>query len=183
MLLEKGKLLVAKPSILGDIAFTRTVIFLAEHSNEGSLGFILNKPLNYTLQDLLPEIEVSFVIYNGGPVEQDNLYFIHTIPEIIPNSIEIADGIFWGADFEDTKLLLNQGKITKNEIRFFLGYSGWSSNQLQQEINDDAWVITQNNFKKKLFSTPSSQLWKNKMETFDDDLKLFANAPENPNLN
>ena len=90
---KKGHLLIAEPSTLGDVSFNRSVVLLAEHNDEGSIGFILNKPLNYTINDLLPEIEASFKIYNGGPVEQDNLYFIHNIPEIIPNSIEISNGI------------------------------------------------------------------------------------------
>ena len=109
---KKGHLLIAEPSILGDVSFNRSVVLLAEHNDEGSIGFILNKPLNYTINDLIPEIEASFKIYNGGPVEQDNLYFIHNIPDIIPNSVEISNGIYWGGDFETTKQL-----ITKEELR------------------------------------------------------------------
>ena len=90
---QKGHLLIAEPSILGDVSFTRSVILLTEHNaTEGSIGFILNKPLNYTINDLIIDIDASFEIYNGGPVEQDNLYFIHTIPDLIPNSIEISKG-------------------------------------------------------------------------------------------
>jgi len=74
---KKGHLLIAEPSILGDVSFNRSVILLADHNEEGSIGFILNKPLDYTINDLIPEIEGAFKIYNGGPVEQDNLYFIH----------------------------------------------------------------------------------------------------------
>ena len=89
-------MLIAEPSMLGDVSFNRSVVLLAEHNSDGSVGFILNKPLSYTINDLLPEIEATFKIYNGGPVEQDNLYFIHNIPEIIPNSVEISNGIYWG---------------------------------------------------------------------------------------
>ena len=112
--LQKGQLLIAEPSIIGDLSFNRSVILLADHNEEGSVGFILNKPLEYTITDLIPEIEASFLIYNGGPVEQDNLYFIHTVPELITNSIEISSGIFWGGDFELTK------KITKRELATLL---------------------------------------------------------------
>ena len=154
---KKGHLLIAEPSILGDVSFNRSVVLLAEHNDEGSIGFILNKPLNYTINDLLPEIEASFKIYNGGPVEQDNLYFIHNIPEIIPNSVEISNGIYWGGDFETTKQLINEGKITKNHIRFFLGYSGWSVNQLEMEMQENAWIVTENTSKNKLLSKRSSE--------------------------
>ena len=101
---KKGHLLIAEPSILGDVSFNRSVVLLAEHNDEGSIGFILNKPLSYTINDLIPEIDASFKIYNGGPVEQDNLYFIHNIPEVIPNSVEISNGIYWGGDFARKRL-------------------------------------------------------------------------------
>ena len=101
--LQKGQLLIAEPSIIGDLSFNRSVILLADHNQDGSVGFILNKPLKYTIKDLLPEIEAKFKIYNGGPVEQDNLYFIHNVPELIPNSIEISNGIFWGGNFKKFK--------------------------------------------------------------------------------
>ncbi|HEY0091091.1 MAG TPA: YqgE/AlgH family protein, partial [Flavobacterium sp.] len=131
--LKKGQLLVAEPSILGDLSFNRSVILLADHNSEGSVGFIINKPLRYTINDLVPEVEANFKIYNGGPVEQDNLYFIHNVPELIPDSIEISSGIFWGGDFELTKNLINEGRIKKDNIRFFLGYTGWDSQQLENE--------------------------------------------------
>ncbi len=85
--LQKGHLLIAEPSIIGDLSFNRSIILIADHNPEGSIGFILNKPLDFTLQDLIPEIEIPFEVYNGGPVEQDNLYYIHKTPELIPNSI------------------------------------------------------------------------------------------------
>ena len=89
----KGKLLIAEPSLTGDVSFNRSVVLLAEHSTEGSVGFILNKPLEYQINDLVTEIELPFLVYNGGPVEQDNLYFIHKVPHLIDNSVEISDGI------------------------------------------------------------------------------------------
>ena len=180
---KKGYLLIAEPSTLGDVSFNRSVVLLAEHNDEGSIGFILNKPLNYTINDLLPEIEASFKIYNGGPVEQDNLYFIHNIPEIIPNSIEISNGIYWGGDFETTKHLINTGEINKNNIRFFLGYSGWSVNQLEMEMQENAWIVSENSLKKKLLSKSSNQFWKEKIIEQGGEYVLFSNAPENPALN
>src|SRR5210317_785774 len=118
---KKGKLLIAEPSLTGDVSFNRSVVLLAEHNEEGSVGFILNKPLNYSMNDLVEEIEIPFPVYNGGPVEQDNLYFIHKVPDLIPQSVEISDGIYWGGDFEITVTLVNSGKINQKDIRFFLG--------------------------------------------------------------
>ncbi len=181
--LEKGQLLIAEPSIIGDLSFNRSVILLADHNHEGSVGFILNKPLDYTISDLIPEIEASFKIYNGGPVEQDNLYFIHTIPELITGSIEISNGIFWGGDFELTRSLINEGKINKENIRFFLGYTGWSANQLESELKENSWIMIANNYKSTILSKSSSQFWKEKIIELGGDYLIWSNAPENPILN
>jgi putative transcriptional regulator len=181
--LEKGHLLVAEPSIIGDLSFNRSVILLAEHNSEGSVGFILNKPLSYTINNLLPEIIVAFKIYNGGPVEQDNLYFIHNVPELITDSIEISNGIFWGGNFELTKNLINEGKIDKNNIRFFLGYTGWDANQLESEMQSNSWIVSKNSHKNKIISKSSAHFWKEKILELGGDYLLWSNAPENPTLN
>lgn len=181
--LQKGKLLIAEPSIIGDLSFNRSVILLADHNHEGSVGFILNKPLEYTINDLIPDIEASFEIYNGGPVEQDNLYFIHTIPKLITGSIEISNGIFWGGDFDLTKSLINDGRINKENIRFFLGYTGWSANQLENELKENSWIMTSNNYESAILSKSSTQFWKEKIMELGGEYVIWSNAPENPILN
>lgn len=181
--IKKGHLLIAEPSILGDLSFNRSVILLADHNNEGSVGFILNKPLDYTLKDLVPEIESSFTIYNGGPVEQDNLYFIHSIPDLIPDSVEISNGIYWGGDFEKTRDLINSGEINKDNIRFFLGYTGWDANQLEVEMNSNSWILIENSYKQKILQKSSSNFWKEKIMELGGEYLIWSNAPENPMLN
>ncbi|WP_196893669.1 YqgE/AlgH family protein [Aureivirga marina] len=179
----KGNLLIAEPSILNDSSFNRTVILLTEHNaNEGSVGFILNKPTKYTIKDLIPNIESTFKIYNGGPVEQENLYFIHKIPNLIPNSIEVADGIYWGGDFKIVSTLLNENKIGTEDIRFFLGYSGWASSQLIEEIKIDSWVVVENKYP-NIFNVDDSIIWKNQILKLGGDYAIWANAPSNPSLN
>jgi len=181
--LEKGQLLIAEPSIIGDISFNRSVILLADHTDEGSVGFILNKPLEYTINDLIPDVEASFKVYNGGPVEQDNLYFIHTIPELITGSIAISNGVFWGGDFELTKFLINEKKINKENIRFFLGYTGWSANQLKSELQSNSWIVFKNTYKSSILSKSSSQFWKEKIIELGGEYLIWSNAPDNPILN
>ena len=181
--LIKGQLLISEPSILGDLSFNRSVILLADHDKEGSVGFIINKPLKYTINDLLPEVNANFKIYNGGPVEQDNLYFIHNIPDLIPNSIEISNGIYWGGDFESTKELINNGTINKGNIRFFLGYTGWSENQLETEMNANSWIVTANNYKNKIIGKSTTNFWKEQIMELGGDYLIWSNAPENPYLN
>lgn len=181
--LEKGILLIAEPSITGDLSFNRSVVLLADHNKEGSVGFILNKPLEYSIQDLIPEIKAKFKIYNGGPVEQDNLYFIHNIPNLIPNSVEISNGIYWGGDFESTKELINEGKIKKTNIRFFLGYTGWEAHQLEKEMEANSWIISPNAYENKIIGKSSTHFWKEKILELGGDYVIWSNAPENPALN
>ena len=181
--LIKGQLLISEPSIIGDLSFNRSVILLADHDKEGSVGFIINKPLKYTINDLLPEVNANFKIYNGGPVEQDNLYFIHNIPDLIPNSIEISNGIYWGGDFESTKELINNGTIQKGNIRFFLGYTGWSEKQLETEMNANSWIVTTNNYKNKIIGKSTTNFWKEQIMELGGEYLIWSNAPENPYLN
>lgn len=180
---SKGVLLVAKPSSLGDPNFNRSVVFITDENPSGFVGFILNKPLQYSLQDLIPHILSDFTIYHGGPVEEDNIYFIHKRPDLIPDSVEISKGIFWGANFEIVTNLLNLNQIASDEIRFFLGYSGWGLNQLYEEIALNSWVVEKNKYGNNLLSKDETTFWKEKMLEFGGEYPLWANAPENPDFN
>jgi putative transcriptional regulator len=181
--LKKGLLLIAEPSIIGDLSFNRSVILLADHNQEGSVGFIINKPLKYTINDLVPDVEANFKIYNGGPVEQDNLYFIHNIPHLITNSVEISNGIFWGGDFELTKNLINTGQVKKDNIRFFLGYTGWEAQQLENEMKSNSWILSENLYENKIIGKSTAEFWKEKILELGGDYIIWSNAPENPMLN
>ena len=116
----QGNLLVAKPLFFNDKNFSRSVILLANHQNSGSLGFILNKPINIYLNKIIPIINQKFNIYFGGPVERDNLFFIHNSANLIPNSIKIDKNLFWGGDFDCTIKLINSKKYVLNIYDFFL---------------------------------------------------------------
>jgi putative transcriptional regulator len=183
MILEKGKILIAEPSIIGDISFNRSIILLVEHGNNGSIGFILNKPMNLNISDLIPEIESNLKIYNGGPVQQDNLYFVHKISDLIPESIMISEGLYWSGNFEYVLKLIKKGKINKNDIRFFLGYSGWDSNQLNDELNNNTWILSENSHNKNIITAVDEVFWKNKMLDLGGEYSLWSNAPEHPSHN
>ncbi|NKI26878.1 YqgE/AlgH family protein [Arenibacter sp. 6A1] len=180
---KKGTLLIAEPTLYGDVSFNRSIVLLAEHGEEGSIGFILNKPLDYTINDLVKEIDIPFKVYNGGPVEQDNLYFIHKVPHLIENSIEISDGIFWGGDFGSIVDLINQNIIGEDDIRFFLGYSGWSSLQLNEELSSKSWIVVENVYESNIIQKSPNAFWKEKMVELGGNYLIWSNAPENPNLN
>ncbi|MBT8263334.1 MAG: YqgE/AlgH family protein [Bacteroidia bacterium] len=180
---DKGVLLVAEPSIIGDVSFNRSVVLLAEYNESGSVGFILNKPLKYKLKDFIPEISSDLEVYNGGPVEQDNLYFIHKVPELIPDSVEISNGIYWGGDFNAIMGLLKEDVLKKEQIRFFLGYSGWSNEQLESELEVHSWVVVPNIYENKILGKSNNNFWKEKMLEFGGDYLIWSNAPEDPTYN
>jgi len=179
---HKGRLLIAEPSILNDRSFNRSVVLLTEHSRDNSIGFILNKPLTFTLRDLMPEIDCDFTIYQGGPVEQDNLYYIHQLPDKIPDSIEIGKGMYWGGNFNSLATLLNDKEIDRSSIRFFLGYSGWASEQLNDEMTTNSWFCIENNYS-NILKEENNSFWKKHLLEFGGKYKLWANAPSNPTLN
>lgn len=181
---HRGDVLVSEPSTIGDLTFNRSVILLAHLDAEGIVGFILNKPLDINLGELIPEIEENFKIFNGGPVEQENLYFIHNVPHLILESVEIKEGIYWGGSFETIVELINTRQITSANIKFFLGYSGWDPSQLESEIDMNTWVIDyETKANDILNSLKYGQFWQEKMKKLGGDYLIWSNAPENPNYN
>src|SRR5690554_6599831 len=181
--IQKGKLLLSEPSMLLDTIFGRSVIFLTEYNDQGAVGFIINKPIEHNLSDLIPDIKTALPVYKGGPVEQDSLFFIHNQPDLIPYATEVSEGIFWGGDFEIVKELLNNGSLTQKNIRFFLGYSGWKNGQLEEEMDEHSWILVQNTYKSNLLTKAQSDFWKEQLVTLGDKYAIWANAPENPELN
>lgn len=178
-----GKLLYAEPTLNNDINFNRSVVLLVEENKLGTVGFILNKKTMYSTLDLVPELNQNFIIYNGGPVEKDNLYFIHNIPELINNSIKITDTLYWGGDFSLVVRLINEKKIDKSQIKFFLGYSGWNSNQLNEEIEEKAWIIENANEIENLALNTKKNIWKSKLISLGGEYLIWSNSPENPQHN
>ena len=182
-LIQKGHVLLAEPALTGDVSFSRAVILIAEHNPKGSVGFILNKPLTYTLDELIEDINYPFPVFNGGPVEQDNIYFIHTAPEVIPGSIEISDGIYWGGDFNALLEALEQQLVSENQIKFFLGYTGWSQEQLNGEIKSNSWITINDIDIKTLIQQQNQSLWKDRIKALGGNYLIWSNTPENPSLN
>ncbi len=183
LLPDRGKLLISEPSIIGDASFSRSVILLTEYNDDGIVGFIINKPLDFTLDELVPEINQEFEVYDGGPVSTDNLYFLHRIPELIPDSHHINDGIYWGGDFETVSTLINSNQIKNDQIKFFLGYSGWERNQLDLELLSNSWIVTDNVDSVKVLSDEVHDFWKIKMRALGNGYEIWSNAPENPSYN
>ena len=181
--LKKGNLLIAEPSIIGDINFNRSVVLIVDHNELGSVGFILNKKLNYSTSELIPDLKYNFPIYNGGPVEKENLYFIHCIPELISNSLKIINNIYWGGDFNRIIELINNEEIKSNQIKFFLGYSGWNETQLKSEIDSASWILEEDEINRNLIFSNSDNVWKEKLIDLGGEYLIWSNSPDNPSHN
>src|SRR6218665_3273717 len=117
-----GILLIADP-FLKDPNFLRTVVFLCEHKEEGSFGFVLNRKYENTLDELLPDAEgYKLPVFYGGPVQTDSIHFLHEYPEQIPGGLVVMKGVYWGGDFEKAVDFIRNGKPNPDKIRFFIGY-------------------------------------------------------------
>lgn len=179
---SRGTLLIANP-FLKDPNFSRTVIFLCEHTEEGSFGFVLNKKFPKSLNELLPEASVNAMpVYQGGPVQKDSLHFLHRYPDLISGSQEVSNGIYWGGNFESLLINLKNNDIEKKRIRFFIGYSGWSEGQLNYEMKEESW-LTVKATRELIFETAPEDIWKNSLKHLGGDYEMMINFPIDPQLN
>lgn len=175
--IKKGRILLAEPFML-EPNFKRAVILLCEHELDGSLGFILNKPLEMTVNELIADFpEFDAPVFYGGPVQTDTIHYIHNAGDLVENSKRVAPGVYWGGDFEQLKALIKTGLIESKDIRFFVGYSGWDFGQLKEEMTSRSWVVADMNAN-YLFKTKFSQLWRKIMRNKGNTYTVIAQMPE-----
>lgn len=179
---KKGDLLISEP-FLPDPNFIRSVILVCEHNTSGTVGFILNQSANMVLEDLGDEfLNLDMPVYVGGPVEQNSLHFIHSFGDRIENTQKISDNLFWGGNIEQVIELIKLEIIKENQIRFFLGYSGWSAGQLQTEYDAKTWIVI-NEYEEKLMEIAPKNLWREVLRKKGGKLKEISNYPIDPRLN
>ena len=156
----KGKLLVASPHLL-DPNFVRTVVLLIHHSDEGAFGVVLNRPADNTIKELWEQVgetpcESERRVNVGGPVAGP-LMAIHTDEELA--ELEIMPGVYFAAQREHLEQLLRQ---TERPYRIFVGHSGWGGGQLENELEEGAWL-----------TTPATV-----DQVFDDDVDLWKKVAQ-----
>jgi Putative transcriptional regulator len=179
---KAGRILVSEP-YLPDPNFERTVILMTEHNHEGSIGFILNKPADNLVGDLMEDLKnYKGPLFIGGPVQQDTLHIIHR-KEDIQNSVKIAEGVYWGGNFEDIVIRLETNQLHASDIKFFLGYSGWSPGQLEEELNVDSWIVTEHVNEELVFETTYDQMWRKALKDLGGRYSVFSNYPADPRMN
>jgi putative transcriptional regulator len=178
----RGRILLSEP-LLGDYFFGRSVVLLAEHNEEGSFGTILNKPIPAKFNDVVKSFpEFDATVYLGGPVDTENLFYVHTKGELIPESMEIVDGVFWGGDIEMLKEMMLLKTIRPEDIRFFIGYSGWGAQQLDQELQKNSWIIARAT-NEHVFGMEPALMWETIVNKMGEDYKYWKNFPIDPNAN
>ncbi len=179
---ERGSVLLSEPFI-EDPFFKRTVVLLCEHNEEGSFGFVLNNYIDIELDQIVEEFpHIPYSISVGGPVKNTNLFYIHTLGDLIPESALVMDGLYFGGDFEVLKSKLINEEVSLKDVRFFIGYSGWLPKQLNEELKHKSWFVTKVN-KTTIMNTEDKNLWKSIMQNLGMKGKLVANFPIDPELN
>ncbi len=182
IILETGRILIAEPFLEGRY-FKRAVIILSEYKDDGAVGFVLNKPSGVYVEDVIDDItDFKSEVFIGGPVEHNRIYYMHCKPDLIPKSIPICHGLYWGGDFEILKILISEKQIAPQDIRFFIGYSGWSAGQLQEEVDDKVWLVGMPDIP-VIMSCKTEKLWEKTLRKMGGKYKMWSNFPENPNMN
>ena len=179
---QKGRILISEP-FAGDFVFKKSVVYIVEHSEQQTMGFILNKPVDmdknpfFKIIGLLP-YELSF----GGPVGMNRILYLHTLDsETIPGSKEIFDGIFLGGNYKSVLKLVESGKIGEKDVRFFLGCAVWSPKQLEREIASKFWIV--GNLPKDKIMDYNGDVWASAVKQLGGRYKLWEDLPSNPMWN
>jgi putative transcriptional regulator len=173
-----GSILLSHPS-LQDPNFCRSIVFLSNHSeDEGTLGVILNRPLGKKLNQLDDQFKHFNLgqaeVYDGGPVEKEKLIIAAWDWRDSSDSFRL----YFGIDITKAESLREENENIR--IACFLGHSGWSPGQLEDELKLDSWVVSNLNLHLFEQMNAKAECWKSAISGVSDEMKLLADAPDNP---
>jgi len=178
-----GCFLISDP-FENDAFFERSVVFLCEHNDEGSFGFVLNNPLDLGLSTLLNSDEFpEDPVYVGGPVAGNQLFYLHDAKEPMGECFDCENGIYFSGDIDNLKEQFVRYKGLPFHTKFFIGYSGWSAGQLEGEIESLAWIVAKNIPMDFIFEKETARLWGKCMELQGPKFSMIAKFPKNPQEN
>ena len=176
-----GALLLSEP-FNPEPNFKRAVILVSQHDQRGSIGFILNKPTPLFIHDVLDDFpEFKAPVHWGGSQRLDSVYYIHTLKDL-RGAKPIANGIYWGGDYEQLKLLVETKQISPDQIKFLAGYNAWNPRQLAKEIRDQNWWVTDADLRSTFFE-PADLAWGNILQRNGHVYGIMNDFPEDPNVN
>jgi putative transcriptional regulator len=173
-----GSLLLAHPS-MRDGNFRRAVVLLSAHDEKGAMGVVLNRPLGKRLGQLNAEFALSPLssvpLYQGGPVQTEQLLLCAWKFNPDQSGFQLMFGI-------DPNKAIELQEEQGTHLRAFLGYAGWSGGQLENELNQNTWVVTP--LVAKLMEEKSDEsLWRSILTELNHDWKLLVDEPDDPSLN
>jgi putative transcriptional regulator len=136
----KAGMFLRSTSLQDDTYFEQALIFVTEHNAKGAMGFVVNKLFSRRINELVAfKDSVPFPLYEGGPVDQEHLFFIHQRPDLIKGGDPVTDNIHLGGDFKAAMQYINDNTITEKDVRIFIGYCGWDFQELEAEIAEGSW--------------------------------------------
>ena len=177
-----GKLLISSPGLLTDMTFYKSIILIVNQTDEGITGFILNRPLDLFLYKEIDHKKKTKVdLYYGGPVSSDHFFLLKSENKY-SEILNIYDDIYWGNNIEFLFNLVEKNKVNINDFILFQGYSGWSLEQLEDEIDNNCWILN-DNIEDDLFSLKEKKSWNRLIKNLGDKYILWSNSPDDITLN
>lgn len=182
---RRGDLLISSPQ-LQDPNFHRSVVLLCDHGEEGSLGLVVNRPMQVPLGAVIEKLRdvpaAGQFVYQGGPVEASRLLGVRrgTHPE--ERSEALGEELRLLTEIEHSLDLLVEGVVDPADYRFYLGYSGWEERQLEGELEERAWIIAPATAELVL-ATPTPTIWSEALRALGGPYTWIADMPVHPELN
>ena len=175
----RGRLLIASP-VLVDPNFHRTVILIAEHTDEGAMGLVLNRPAETLVTDAVPDLselaDSGAPVYVGGPVASDSVIVLAEFDEPALAGVLIEDDLgFVGSGSADLG-----GGVRR--ARVFAGHAGWGPGQLEGELEEDSWIVEPPR-REEIFSEDPEALWAAVLRRKGREYALLSTMPPDPSVN
>ena len=174
----KGQLLIAAPILL-DPNFRRSVVLVIEHSAEGALGVILNRPTELAVADAVPELAEldDGCVFAGGPVQPQAVIALAEYSGAPPEGAVCGPIAPVGIESDMDTLA---DRVTR--VRVYAGYSGWGEGQLEDELEEDSWFV-EPALPGDVFCADAHALWSHVLERKGGPYRLLARMPEDPGMN
>ncbi|GAC1317564.1 MAG: YqgE/AlgH family protein [Thermoleophilaceae bacterium] len=179
----RGKLLVASPA-LTDPNFNRAVVLVAEHTDDGALGLVLNRPSTGTVREIVPALEElvddEALLYIGGPVQREGVMLLAEFEQPADSArIIFAEVGFLAAGPDDDEAALS---AAIRDLRVFAGHSGWGPGQLEAELGREDWIVEDAQPDDVFFEDPA-ELWSSVLARKGGNFALIARMPVDPSVN
>jgi putative transcriptional regulator len=178
----KGKILISSPNLLSDMVFYKSIILIVDETEDGLTGFIINRYSDlFITKDLDSSQNIKIDLYYGGPVSTNHYYLLRSDNDHF-KSIKIDENLYWGNDLEFLFNQIENGLINVQDVIFLQGYSGWNSNQLDDEIENKSWIVLDNQ-PNMIFKLNKKNSWNKIIESLGDKYKIWSNSPDDITLN